>query len=142
MEDNMIIDEIKKERMKARKLHNQSTSKLLSIILGHADNTRDYSDDAMIKTIKDLIDGNLVIIQNKPAGSFEVQTACHENAILKSFLPQSLTGLELREKVESIIKEKHVTSIKGMGQIIGELKKTGKLVDGKEVRGYLEDFLR
>lgn len=138
----MIIDEIKKERLQARKLRNQATSKLLSIILGHADNTRDYSDDAMIKIIKDLIDGNLVIIQNKPAGSFEVQTACHENTILNKFLPQKLTGLELREQVESIIKERHITSIKGMGQIIGTLKKTGKLVDGSEVRGYLEDFLR
>lgn len=137
----MIIEQIKKDRIAAMKRKDTHTSRLLAIIIGHADTTRKTDDESIIKSIGKLIEGNVETLSFIEAGSFDAQRLCQENMVLRKYLPEKLTGEELRETVESLCKELNIKEVKGMGLVMKRLKQTGKLIDGKEVRGYLVSFV-
>ncbi len=56
-----------------------------------------------------------------------------EMDVLKSYLPQAVTGDALVAKVKEIIAEVGATSPKQMGQVMGAFKKAGIECDGREL---------
>lgn len=59
------------------------------------------------------------------------ETESHELAVLKTYLPDQLDEVEVREAVQAAIDELGASGVKAMGQVIGNIKaKHGAAVDG------------
>ena len=65
-----------------------------------------------------------------------------ELAIVRSYLPEPLSDDELKEAVESLVKELGATSMKDMGKIMGAMKqKYGSRADGGKVNRIVKEIL-
>jgi len=65
-----------------------------------------------------------------------------ELAIVRSYLPEPLSDDELKEAVESLVKELGATSMKDMGKIMGAMKqKYGSRADGAKVNRIVKEIL-
>jgi uncharacterized protein YqeY len=96
------------------------------------DSRKEIDDDLCISCIKKLIKQNeetLKFIEN--GKNLYLQDKCEiEIEIWRLYLPKMLDEKETVEAVESLIKELNITSIKQMGQVMGELKKKyGQTID-------------
>jgi uncharacterized protein YqeY len=96
------------------------------------DSRKEIDDDLCISCIKKLIKQNEETLKFIPNGeNLYLQDKCEiEIEIWRLYLPKMLDEKETVEAVESLIKELNITSIKQMGQVMGELKKKyGQTID-------------
>jgi uncharacterized protein len=65
-----------------------------------------------------------------------------ELKILKEFLPEEISGDELNQIIDQVIKESNVSDLKGMGQVIGIVKaKVGMRSDGSIIAALVKNKL-
>lgn len=136
-----MINTIKADRISAMKLKDKKTTSILGLIISDVERKQDTSDEAIIKTIGSMIKNNREFLDNIDAGSFKAAELVYEISVIETYLPDSLSGAELRMEVESLCKSFNVTDMRGMGRVMGALKKTGKLIDGAEVKKFVLAFI-
>lgn len=138
----MIIDTIKDVRLSARKRKDDLTAKLTGVIISELDRKQDHSNDAAIKVIKSIIESNRFTLNESIPGSQQSLNIVREIAVLEQFLPEQITGGELRELVETLIKVEGYTGMKDMGKLQAKIKESvnGKIFEGKEVADYMKQF--
>lgn len=134
----MIIDEIKAERLAARKEKDVIRANVLGLLISELDRKQDHSDDAVVKGIKAILKSNEIAIS--ASGD---QNLVRECEVLSAFLPKALTSGELRVLVISKCLELGISDMRGMGQIMGYLKKTYSdvMIDGGEVKQYVQEHV-
>jgi uncharacterized protein YqeY len=138
-----MIERIKKARLSARLSAKQNPSdakyavaaSILGVLIAELDRKQNHSDDACMKAIRAVVKSNVDAIA---FANDEMKTKLnYENDTLVGFLPKALTGDELVAAITEICRVNDISSIKGMGRVMGELKKTGMLIDGNEARQIL-----
>mgnify|MGYP001399633363 FL=1 len=89
-------------------------------------NKKDTDDDDIKKLLKKMIKqrSESIEIYKKNNRSDLLEVEENENKILSIYLPKQLSEEEVRNICEDIIKKTNSSSIKDMGKIMGELKKT------------------
>ena len=80
----------------------------------------------------------------KKAGRNELlETETREIEIISSFLPKQLSEEQTKKICEEVIKKMEASSIKEMGKVIGELKKThGDVLDFSKVGSIIKTILK
>ena len=89
-------------------------------------NKKDTDEDDIKKLLKKMIKqrSESIEIYKKNNRSDLLEVEENENKILSIYLPKQLSEEEVRNICEDIIKKTNSSSIKDMGKIMGELKKT------------------
>ena len=110
-----------------------------------------------IKEIKELSDQDIMVILKKmvkqrnescevykKAGRIELlEIETKEIGIINSFLPKQLSEEDTKKLCEEVIKKVGATSIKDMGKVIGDLKKThGDILDFSKVGSIIKTVLK
>lgn len=124
----MLQEKINADLKTAMKNQDDATKSLLRVIIGdfsrigtpENDYGRSLSDEEILRLLKKFKE-EAVLMNNSV-----------EAEILDRYLPKMLSETELSEAIKEIVLEKGITDMKGMGIIMGELKKKfGSTYDGK-----------
>lgn len=137
-----LLERVQNARSYARTNKNTRNANVLGVVIADATRaTKTPTDAAVIKVVQGLIASNRETMNLLPAGSIEVEQLAVENTFLDKFLPERLTGDELRAIVEARLKEIDSPTIRDMGKVIGYVNTLGKLVDGAEVKSIVTQFI-
>lgn len=137
-----IIDNIKSAQLQARKDRDEVKSVLLTTLIGEAsmkgknDGNRESNDADFLSVLKKFItniDDTLAIFAKNPAvgedklaeRKVKEDKLQQEKAILVTFLPvleNQMTDEEIRSEIKNIINKFSLSSPKGMGTVMKELK--------------------
>ena len=96
----LLFNELKKDRMQARRTHETLVSNILTVLVGELETNakRDGSevtDDMVIKTATKFIKSNDETIRLTESSTTTV-TLKAENSVLRNYLPKQLTESDLR----------------------------------------------
>ncbi len=135
-----------KEAMRAKDIQRRDTLRNLSAAIKQieVDERKELTDSdveaILTKYAKQREDA---LAQFKEAGRDDlVAKEEAELAIVRAYLPEPLSDDELKEAVESIVKELGATSMKDMGKIMGAIKqKYGARADGSKVNRIVKEIL-
>ncbi len=145
----MIIEQIKKEQLEARKAKNTIKTNLYTTLLGEIQTavigtsnsvdvkqTNNITDDVVIKVINKFIKNIKETLSLRP----DDFTATTELTLLETFLPQKLSEEELKQIVANLkIAAGTKTGGALLGFVMGELKKGyPNLYDASIVRTLVE----
>ena len=135
----MLIDDIKKERLSARKEKNSVKASILTTLTGELESRakRDGSeitDEMVISTARKFIQSNLDSITALPCPDGN-SSLLMENEILESFLPKQLTEEQIIGIIESL-------GCDNIGEIMKHFKSTySGQYDGKLVNSLVKAHL-
>lgn len=116
-----MIEQIKKDMVKAMKEKDAVTRDILRVLTGELQRNFITEDADVIRIIKKMI-ANL----KENDGDEE------EISILEDYLPKQLTETEMRHLVKEVINREDIGSINGMGLIMAHFKnKYAGLYDGR-----------
>ena len=145
----MIIEQIKKEQLEARKAKNTIKTNLYTTLLGEIQTAvigtsnsvnikqaNNITDDVVIKVINKFIKNIKETLSLRP----DDFTAITELTLLETFLPQKLSEEELKQIVANLkIEAGTKTGGALLGFVMGELKKSyPNLYDSSIVRTLVE----
>ena len=145
----MIIEQIKKEQLEARKAKNTIKTNLYTTLLGEVQTAvigtsnsvnlkqaKNIADDVVIKVINKFIKNIKETLSLRP----DDFTANTELTLLETFLPQKLSGEELKQIIADLkIEAGTKTGGALLGFVMGELKKGyPNLYDASLVRSLVE----
>lgn len=133
----MLLEQLKKDSLAARKAGRSLTSRLLITLLGEVETQakrdgREISDQLIMVTCKKFIANNLETIRlNKTTEDILLA----ENQVLEAYLPQQLTETELRVIIRALNAE-------NIGEVMGHLKSNyvGRY-DGKVASSVAREYL-
>ena len=137
-----LLDINLKEAMKSQEKTRLATLRLINAAIKDRDiavrseeNTEGVSDNEIILILSNMVkQRKQSIIQYEEGGRVELaEREREEIKIIEEFLPNQLNEQEIREEITKIIDSKENLSIKDMGKIMGELKKSfsGRMDFGK-----------
>lgn len=133
----MLLNELKKDSLAARKAGKTLTGRLLITVLGEVETQakrdgREISDQLIMATCKKFIANNLETIRLDKSME-DILLA--ENQTLEAYLPQQLTETELRVIIRDLNAE-------NIGEIMGHLKSNyvGRY-DGKLASSIAREYL-
>jgi len=127
------IEDDYKNALKSKEKNKISTYRLilsgikdLDIANRSGSNKKDTDENDIKKLLKKMIKqrSESIEIYKKNNRSDLLEVEENENKILSIYLPKQLSEEEVRNICEDIIKKTNSSSIKDMGKIMGELKKT------------------
>ena len=135
-----------KDAMKAKDVFKRETIRFLMSAIKQieVDERRELSDDDIFKIIQRSIKQREdAAKQYQDAGRDDLyQKETKEASLIKSYLPQQYTEIELKEIISNIIKAQGATSMKDMGGVIKEvMAKVGSRADGKSVSKIVKELL-
>lgn len=145
----MLINQIKKEQLEARKAKDVVKTNLYTTLLGEVQTavigtpnsvstkqTNTITDDIVLKVINKFIKNNKETLSLRP----DDFTATTELTLLETFLPQKLSEEELKQIVANLkIEAGTKTGGALLGFVMGELKKGyPNLYDASLVRSLVE----
>ncbi len=135
-----------KEAMRAKDIQKRDTLRNLSAAIKQIEvDERKELNDTEVEAIltKYAKQREDALNQFKEAGRDDlVAKEEAELAIVRAYLPEPLSDDELKEAVESIVKELGATSMKDMGKIMGAIKqKYGSRADGGKVNRIVKEIL-
>ncbi len=135
-----------KDAMKAKDVFKRETIRFLMSAIKQieVDERRELSDDDIFKIIQRSIKQREdAAKQYQDAGRDDLyQKETKEANLIKSYLPQQYTEIELREIISNIIKAQGATCMKDMGGVIKEvMAKVGSRADGKSVSKIVKELL-
>lgn len=134
----MIIDRVKEQIKDAMKSRDSDKSALLRLVVGTAQQEGDDSDTAVEKVIRKMIKSNNQTAEAVVANGGTASEIHKENALLSSFLPQSMTVEEIKHHLAGKIERQPIG--KAMGAAMKILKADGKTAQGADVKKALEEF--
>jgi len=107
--------------------------------------TKELTDQDVVGLLKKMIkQRNESCDVYKKAGREELlETETKEIEIISSFLPKQLSEEDTKKLCEEVIKKVQANSIKDMGKVMGELKKThGDVLDFSKVGSIIKIILK
>ena len=128
-----LLDTNLKEAIKSQEKQRLATLRLINAAIKDRDiavrseeNTEGVSDSEIILILSNMVkQRKQSIVQYEEGGRIELaERERQEIKIIEEFLPNQLNEQEIREEISKIIKAKNQLSIKDMGKIMGELKKS------------------
>lgn len=127
----MLLDQIKKDSLVARKARETDKATLLSTLyseasmVGKNDGNRESTDAEVVQVVKKFIKG-IDEILTRSASELGLSStrakAIKEKEILETYLPQQLSEEELAIQIDAIIVKQHINEIKKMGLVMKTLK--------------------
>jgi uncharacterized protein YqeY len=134
----VIIDQIKSQIKDAMKSRDSERSALLRLVLGTIQQEGDDSDEVVAAIIRKMIKSNNQTVEAVVANGGTASEIHQENALLNSFLPQSMTVEEIKHYLAGKIECQPIG--KAMGAAMKILKADGKVAQGADVKKALEEF--
>jgi uncharacterized protein YqeY len=95
-----------------------------------------------VSKIKELTDDQVVKVLKKMLENAKEMSNQVEIDILETYLPKELTKEELTTLIQKIIVDNGIVSIKEMGKVMGVLKTSGALYDGKVASEIIKTLLK
>lgn len=129
-----LVTSIRAAQLTARKSRSPSAS-VLTLLIGEATTAaknagQEVSDAEMLSSLRKLVKSLKQTLECNITDDQRAQLTLERNT-LEQFLPQMVSDGVLTEAIKAIIAEKQVTSIKGMGAVMGELRaRFGTSYDG------------
>jgi len=115
------------------------------LIANRTKETKDVSDQDVVGILKKMVkQRNESCEVYKKAGRTELlEVETKEIEIISSFLPKQLSEEDTKKLCEEVIKKLGASSIKDMGKVMGELKKThGDVLDFSKVGSIIKTVLK
>jgi uncharacterized protein YqeY len=115
------------------------------LIANRTKETKDVSDQDVVGILKKMVkQRNESCEVYKKAGRTELlEVETKEIEIISSFLPKQLSEEDTKNLCEEVIKKLGASSIKDMGKVMGELKKThGDVLDFSKVGSIIKTVLK
>jgi uncharacterized protein YqeY len=116
-----------------------------ALIANRNKETKELTDQDVVGLLKKMIkQRNESCDVYKKAGREEhLETETKEIEIISSFLPKQLSEEDTKKLCEEVIKKVQANSIKDMGKVMGELKKThGDVLDFSKVGSIIKIILK
>ena len=116
-----------------------------ALIANRTKDSKDLTDQDVMSLLKKMVkQRNESCEVYKRAGRTELlETETKEIEIISSFLPEQLSDSDTKKLCEEMVKKTGVESIKDMGKVMGELKKThGDVLDFSKVGSIIKTFLK
>ena len=116
-----------------------------AVIANRTKEKKDLSDQDIMALLKKMVkQRNESCEVYKQAGRTELlETETKEIEIISSFLPKQLSEEETKKICEEVIKKVGANSIKDMGKVMGELKKThADVLDFSKVGSIIKTILK
>ena len=116
-----------------------------AIIANRTKENKELSDQDIMGLLKKMVkQRNESCLVYKQAGRTELlESEAKEIKIISSFLPKQLSEEETKKVCEEIIKKVGASSLKDMGKVMGELKKThADILDFSKVGSILKAVLK
>jgi uncharacterized protein YqeY len=135
-----LLELIKQDQLDARKAKNQPIKvRLLTTLIGEATPGGNgvVNDADVLATIAKFLKNNLITQTAKP----QDKTLKAEELILRSYMPQELTGDALEELIKRCIADVRATSMRDMGKIMGKLKKENFTIYMSEAQNKIKKLL-
>lgn len=138
MNKNFVIDEINK----AMRAHDKPRLSILRLVKNEIDikekeSKRDVTDEEVVAVVKKVLKQTGETLEaSEKAGTNEERTALlrEQVDVLTAYLPQQVTGEELRAIVDRVVAEGGFSEKRDMGKAIGMVvSETGGNVDKAEV---------
>jgi uncharacterized protein YqeY len=122
-----LVIQIKEDIMFARRAKDAKTLGSLQLLLGEAEKLgkaalREATDEEVIRIVKKSIENNNICL-TQGASETLTEKLTFENQLIVKYLPQQLSDEELKKIINEIIKEKSITQVGQVGQVMGELNK-------------------
>ncbi|WVX87408.1 tRNA amidotransferase [Vibrio phage EniLVp02] len=140
-----LYEAVKRQHTMARIQRNASTSQLLGLVLSESDRFQKQDDGTMTKIISDMVKNAVATADQLPVGDIRHEKAINEAQILRQFLPELMTGEELRANVEALAKTFQFASMKDFGKVKAMLQEAAveqnKRVDFGEASRYFKAFI-
>lgn len=143
--EEKILDDMK-QAMKSNEKSRLSTIRMIRTAVKNKeiDLRRKLEDDEILKVIQGMMRKSEESIEQFKAGGRTdlVEKESTEVAILKSYLPQSLSQEEVIKIIEETIQETQASSLKDLGKVMKSVmpKLTGK-ADGKLINQLVKERL-
>lgn len=105
---------------------------------------QEVSDEHVFAIIKKLIDGLSESLSHLQGSNRQdgVNEYLEQKKVLESYMPEKITGDDLRKEVEQISASVGAETMKDMGKIMGALKqKHGAAVDMAEAKNIVQEVL-
>lgn len=124
----LLIQQIKKDQLTARKNKKTAESTILTTLLGEAgmigknNGNRESTDNEVIAVVKKFIKNNTELMKLTSDESSAYLTARDENVFLSKYVPTQLAEEELRSLVQKRLCNLDEISPKLMGKIMSWLK--------------------
>jgi len=144
----MIVDQIKFDLSKARRLKDTSSVSMISTVLdavqafGKASGNRVTTDEEAISICRKTKASNtdaIKLVGSKGGSTVKYET---ENAYIAKFIPDNIPLEVIESEVDSMIAELDTASMKDMGSIISRLKSKFKSnFDARAVSGMIKSKL-
>ena len=115
------------------------------LIANRTKEVKEISDQEVMSILKKMVkQRNESCEVYKKAGRAELlETETKEIEIISSFLPKQLSEEDTKKLCEDVIKKVQANSIKDMGKVMGELKKThGDVLDFSKVGSIIKIILK
>ena len=116
-----------------------------ALIANRTKDSKDLTDQDVMSLLKKMVkQRNESCEVYKKAGRTELlETEAKEIKIISSFLPKQLNDEDTKKLCEELIKKLGASSIKDMGKVMGELKKThGDVLDFSKVGSIIKTVLK
>ena len=116
-----------------------------AVIANRTKENKDLTDQDIIGLLKKMVKQRAESCEvYKKAGRNELlETETREIEIISSFLPKQLSEEQTKKICEEVIKKMEASSVKEMGKVIGELKKThGDVLDFSKVGSIIKTILK
>ena len=144
----MLLEQLKKDSLTARKEKDTVKSNLLSILIsesvmtGKNDGNREPTEDEIIGIIKKFLKSNKESIAALEKDGRDFSKEKEEENILNSYLPKQLSEAEIEKIVGEYIAKLPEKSPKFMGKIMGDLKSEySGLFDGQTASQIVKKLL-
>ena len=116
-----------------------------ALIANRSKERKNLTDQDVIGILKKMVKQRKESCEDyKKAGRTELlETELKEIEIISSFLPGQLSDEETKKLCEEVIKKVEASSIKDVGKVMGELKKThGDVLDFSKVGSIIKTVLK
>ena len=146
----MLIDRIKKDRIKAMKEKDDFAKTVLTTLIGEIEmvgknnGNRKTTDDEAVKTIQKFKKNTEFTIESLQGShnwencQGEVDELIEEVGIYDTYLPKMMSEEELTKLISDMI---NTTPNPNIGMIMGQLKKSGYAYDGKTASKIIREQL-
>lgn len=141
----MLIENIKKDQLQARKDKLAEKIKLLTTLIGEAEKIgkdnggRLPTDIEVIETVQKFLKSNEITLSSLNEGTKALNDILKENEWLNKYMPKALTEFEIKELVEQVLQAQENPSI---GSVMTYFKSNyAGQYDGKTLSKYAREKL-
>jgi uncharacterized protein YqeY len=144
----MLIEQMKKDFMEARKAKNHTLSAFMSTLVSEVEmigkevGNPEITDEKTIKIVKKFINNAKDTISHGEKAGKDVSASKAEIEVLNKYLPKQMSEAELKPVIAEIVATLPEKNAKATGKVMAELKtRFGGLYDGKLASQLVKEAL-